>query len=61
MTRKDYVLIARALHEARNEAKPEEQAVVGNAAEKIAISLKADNARFDSQRFFDAVYTGKGI
>jgi hypothetical protein len=58
MTRKDYVLIAKALKDARNEApNGGSRFAVGNAAEKIALALQADNPRFDSQRFFDAIYS----
>jgi len=58
MTRRDYILISRALHEARpNIAEaPEDVAAVADAlwdhiCDEVADALAGDNARFDKARF----------
>lgn len=62
MSAKDYVLIARAFNTALNAAsRGRDRIIVGNAAQEIAIELKKDNPRFDVEKFWDAVYMGKGL
>ena len=58
MTRKDYKVIANALHPiatnpllTRNESNAVENAVIA-----LAKALQAENPRFDEMRFHDAVY-----
>jgi hypothetical protein len=58
MTRKDYELIAAALREALAYAMEDsEKDGVAIAAERIATALKADNSRFDKDRFIAASLT----
>jgi hypothetical protein len=60
MTKKDYVLIARALYEARFElrdANPCQTVIIND----LASALERDNPRFDRQRFIDAASYGKGL
>ncbi|HEV2178366.1 MAG TPA: hypothetical protein VGU20_31210 [Stellaceae bacterium] len=62
MTRKDYVLIAEALKEARAEIRSKEPPEcvaalndgVSYAAEELAFYLYRDNQRFDRERFLRA-------
>lgn len=62
MTKKDYIKLAAALNETLDYAKHgvreplRDQAImtVGYAAECIARTLKADNGRFDRDRFLTA-------
>lgn len=62
MTRKDYVLLAAALREARPlvipgsnvPADPIARSTWYNCCSSIAIALKNSNRAFDSERFFDA-------
>lgn len=61
MTRKDYVMIARALHTARTNARLEDRAAIGDAAEEIAVALQKDNPRFDMEKYWRAVNLGQGI
>lgn len=64
MTRKDYILIAEAIREPRERAQREweltegeswklEANVIDNIALRIASRLKADNPRFNSERFLE--------
>lgn len=57
MTKKDYILIADALREARDgtvfwSGAPDE--VINLVANRIADKLQADNPRFDRKRFLEA-------
>jgi hypothetical protein len=56
MTRKDYVLIARAFAEARGDMQDYPERVAGNAqtCRRLASYLKKDNPRFDKVRFVEA-------
>jgi len=58
MTRKDYVLIAAALREARSNYSLPNVAIyhngIDNAAHRLADALGRDNPRFDRERFLDA-------
>lgn len=59
MTRKDYVILAKALRNARpatfsDGAKSHEYTVWLAAACSVADALMADNNRFDSDRFLNA-------
>jgi hypothetical protein len=71
MTRKDYKLIAGALHRSasgfltpaeRNEADhhPEHDRQWHKSVDEIAAALAADNPRFDHAKFIEACETGKG-
>lgn len=71
MTRKDYVVLAAALYQASQDSSglvtipadmPPHVAFdqgVYQAAVRIAAALKAENPRFDTVRFFDAVAGGE--
>lgn len=66
MTRKDYKLIARQLHETRElliteEFPSNEIFAYDTAVSAIMVALQADNPRFDCDRFMGAVAEGKGI
>lgn len=62
MTRKDYILIAAALRVARPAVIPGSNVIMNGTARSVwyacvtavANALKADNARFEASRFFDA-------
>lgn len=58
MTRKDYVLIAAALHQARARQFQADRAqgfeAIGHAADILADVLAKDNPRFDRSRFLAA-------
>jgi hypothetical protein len=55
MTRKDYVLIARAIHDRCAHCKDAGiQAGILDAADAIADALEKDNPRFDRHRFLRA-------
>jgi hypothetical protein len=55
MTKKDYILIAKALRESRLYCETESQRRGVQRAElTIARALKADNPRFDRERFLEA-------
>jgi hypothetical protein len=60
MTRKNYVLLAQAIKEARTALLyasvnvGETERSVGHIASEIALQLKRDNARFDYTRFYRA-------
>lgn len=57
MTRKDYVLIAAAIKEARAVYKPgthAESIAIETVADHIAVELGRDNQRFDRERFLKA-------
>ena len=60
---RDYRIIAGALHrEYRKTAEcTVERLTLENAASELARAMKADNGRFDADRFLTAVKTGKGI
>ena len=65
MSKKDYQAIAGAIYRALDAVRLEPHAVTargGIAAEiiqEIAYALKADNSRFDMERFREACETGK--
>lgn len=52
MTRKDYQAIAKILNDSANKA--ESCLPVFDIAESLAIHFKADNARFDKNKFMQA-------
>lgn len=55
MTRKDYIVIAKILNAQYNSAKTvDELQLVSVTINDFIVSLKADNARFDSNKFFNA-------
>jgi len=54
MTRKDYILIAKAMKESRETEKKRNEPVVDSAAHTLASYLACDNPRFDRQRFLRA-------
>lgn len=51
MTRKDYVLIARALRESKEAATPEQQGALVDLTERLTVALKEDNPRFAAGTF----------
>jgi hypothetical protein len=58
MSKKDYQAIARALFQAKDGSYAEEDSrirIIGNLADVF----KADNSRFDRERFIEACETGK--
>jgi hypothetical protein len=62
MTRRDYIIIARALNQARGATLSEdEKGGVEVAASWLAEALKHDNGRFDHGRFMGAVVNGDGL
>lgn len=58
MTRKDYVLIAAALKDARASTPEANHVGVDVAASNIAHALARDNPRFDRARFLKAAGVG---
>jgi hypothetical protein len=50
MTRKDYVMLAECINDARL-ANPETRGAVADVANRIARELARDNPRFDRERF----------
>ena len=56
MSRKDYIAIARAINQTREETANilGSYSVLKNAATKIARELSDDNIRFNSTKFMDA-------
>jgi hypothetical protein len=56
MTRKDYERIARAIHSAMiaDKDNPERLSGIARAAMLIGGEMYAENARFDSERFYKA-------
>ncbi len=65
MTRKDYILIARALRETIAEAqdwtRPNWRAAVIEASHKIASQLECENPRFDYAHFLAVVRGEKAL
>lgn len=61
MSRKDYVLLARALNAALSDADtPALIEGVGMASRYVAASLSVENPRFDREHFMQAVFEGVG-
>jgi hypothetical protein len=64
MTRKDYVKIAEILRCARihveSDSKATPQQVFNNVFQGLSGVLKSDNSRFNSEKFYDAVYQPLG-
>ena len=60
MTRKDYKLIAAALKRAGERCDADKDGDVWLAASEIADALKADNPRFDHDRFMTAALRHEG-
>lgn len=57
MTRKDYVVLARTIKsEYQRAASPEAQWALESFAASLANELKADNPRFDRDRFYAAAF-----
>ena len=56
MTRKDYVAIATALHHAYRTCENPHIRTWEAAVLRLAEAFKADNPRFDSERFINACY-----
>lgn len=55
MTRKDYIVIAEAIKDALSyDANEHERSMAQNIANRIAIAMRADNPRFDRERFMTA-------
>lgn len=57
MTKKDYILIAKAVKEARDDvqnAPHNEKYIVSTVAFALARELEKDNSRFDRQKFIEA-------
>jgi hypothetical protein len=60
MTRKDYILIARAIRRVLsdvatdNERAAIEREAIGEVAKELAYELKHDNGRFDRTKFLNA-------
>ena len=54
MTPKDYVAIAKICSKLRQLHDPVDWVTIGTVEEKLADVFAADNANFDSQRFFAA-------
>lgn len=65
MTRKDYILIARALYDAYTDEDADRDSDGAADFDRIVLNISAafasDNPRFDPKRFSTAVYTGKGV
>jgi hypothetical protein len=62
MTRRDYIIIAGALNQARKVAIDRSEVDgVEVAASWVADALKKDNGRFDLGRFMAAVVNGDGL
>ena len=60
MTRKDYVLIAKAITNARYyDASPLYALGINRAVIELAVVLKAENPRFDEAKFLSACQIGK--
>lgn len=54
MTRKDYVLIARAIKQSKNQAVLLELDAIRYTAENIATELQGDNGNFNKEKFLTA-------
>lgn len=55
MTKKDFVMVARVLNEQWQVGNDAERAVVGALARRFERELRADNGRFDADKFHRAV------
>lgn len=56
MTKKDYIVIATAIREARARGDGRCDYAIDVVANRIADKLQADNPRFDRKRFLEATY-----
>lgn len=60
-TQRHYNALATSLHESYSEATVWERNGIERAAKNLATMLRADNPRFNAERWFEAIYEGKGI
>lgn len=58
MSRKDYKMIARVLHERRRQAELNEWSLIDTVASELAAEFETDNRLFDREKFVNYVRTG---